>query len=91
MPDFEDDPSTTVFTTRQVMIGNSPIVYVVHDEDGDWQFFGPEENIQDGDVMIISLQQVVRHDPTMLELADLPKGMAATKADGDATWEKGPV
>jgi hypothetical protein len=89
MPIFDDEPNAAVFTTKHVMVGNSPIVHVVHDEDGDWQFFGPEENVQDQDVMIVSLQQVVQRDPTVLELADLPRGAVATRVDQAAPWEVG--
>lgn len=88
MAAFQDDPDTSVFTTRQVMIGNSPIVYVVHDEDGDWQFFGPDENVQDSDVMIVSLQQVVQRDPTVLEIANLPRSTVATRDDANTPWTK---
>lgn len=88
MAAFQEDSSTSVFTTRQVMIGNSPIVYVVHDEEGDWQFFGADENVQDTDVMIVSLQQVVQHDPTVLEIANLPKSTVATREDANAPWMK---
>lgn len=86
---FDDEPNVAVFTTNYVMVGNSPIVYVVHDDDGDWQFLGPEENVQDQDVMIVSLQQVIQRDPSVLELADLPRGAAATRVDRAAPWETG--
>ncbi len=88
---FDDEPSTAVFTTNEVMVGNSPIVYVMHDEDGDWQFFGPDEKVQDQDIMIVSLQQVIQRDPSVLELADLPRGAAATRGDGTAPWKQGPA
>ncbi len=84
---FDDEPNVAVFTTNYVMVGNSPIVYVVHDDDGDWQFLGPEENVQDQDVMIVSLQQVIQRDPSVLDLADLPRGTAATRVDRAAPWE----
>ena len=35
---FEDDLQIYVFTTRFVMKNNSPITFITHDENGDWQF-----------------------------------------------------
>lgn len=89
MAAFKEKSNTSVFTTRHVMIANAPITYVVHDKEGDWQFFGPEENIEDKDVMIVSLQQVIQHDPAVLEIADLPRGGVATRANKHAPWQRG--
>ena len=76
----ESELNKSVFTTKFVMNKNSPVVYVAHDTDGDWQFFGPEDNIKDEDVMIVSLEQMIDHDPSLRSLYDLPVGMNASRS-----------
>jgi hypothetical protein len=86
---FRADLDKPVFTTKYVMRKNSPITYVYHDEDGDWQFFGPEADIKNEDVMVVSLGQIIEHDPTIREIADLPTGAVAIRANQNASWERG--
>lgn len=47
-----------VLTTVFVIKNQSPILYVYHDEDGDWQFLGIEDHLADADSMIISLGEI---------------------------------
>lgn len=45
-----------VVTTRFIIDDNSPIVSVFKDDEGEWQFYGKEENILEEDAQVISLE-----------------------------------
>lgn len=75
-----------VFTTKYILENNSPITYVVHDSDGDWQFFGPEENIIDTDIRVIAFEEILAMDPSIEELLDIPAGTEAWREDKDTEW-----
>ena len=71
---FDDPPNFTAFSTRQVFESKQPILAVYHDlEDGAWQFHGPGE-WQRGDLVVLCLEHALAYDPSVGELADLPRG-----------------
>ena len=43
MKPIDETRNKAVLTTRYVVKNNSPVVTVIYDEDGDWQFLGTEE------------------------------------------------
>lgn len=51
-----------VVTTRFIIDDNSPIVSVFKDDEGEWQFYGKEENILEEDAQVISLEEVLKLD-----------------------------
>jgi hypothetical protein len=67
-----------------------PFLYVSHDaNDHAWQFL----NGRDADVTdaaVVGLGEIVKHDPSLLELADMPPGWFATRASRAAAWERAP-
>jgi len=75
-----------VFTTKYVMKNGSPIVRVLHDEDGDWQFLGNEGNLQETDAMIVSLGEIIEFDRTLSDIIDLPIGKQALRNNTNETW-----
>src|SRR5690349_16239293 len=84
---FADPGNTRVYTTIYVMKENSPITLVSHELDGDWQFLG-DEAIGDYTqiAMLVSLDEMVKHDKSVLEVADLPYGYRATRRDKSDKW-----
>jgi hypothetical protein len=85
---FDDPPNVATFTVRQIVDGGEPILLVAHDaEDGGWQFLtgGP---ISMSDAMLVSLAEIVRRDPSVVELADLPLGWEASRMALGASWER---
>jgi len=85
---FTDPPNVATFTTLQVMKGNKPILFVTHDaEDGSWQFL-TGELLDVADVMIVGLAQMVGHDATLIELANLPMGWRASRKYKGADWQR---
>src|SRR6185369_5143361 len=83
---FADPKNVATITVRQIVEDGNPILRVSHDEeDGMWQFLEwgtPEED----DAMIVSLLYMTQIDPTILELADLPKGWRAIRRSPDEPW-----
>jgi hypothetical protein len=75
-----------VITTKYVVENNSPIISVFYDEDGDWQFFGDEECSEE-DALVISIQQILDIDKTLVNLPDMEKGHKAYRINKKSKWE----
>lgn len=71
------DLNKVVFTTKYVLENNSPIVYVSHDGDGDWQFFGKEDDLSEDDARIVSFGEILEINPSLKEILWIPEGMQA--------------
>jgi len=83
---FIDPPNLAVITVAQVLRDAQPILYVAHDEDDHgWQFLTGEV-VDVGDAMVVGLGEMVEHDPSLTELADLQPGWHATRADRMSAW-----
>lgn len=76
-----------VFTTKFVVKNRSQIIYVSHENNGDWQFLGKEENLHEDDAMIISLGEILQQDPTLSSILDLPMGYEAIRKGIGTEWE----
>lgn len=83
---FKEDLLTYVFTTHFVIEDHSDITCVTHDHDGDWQFMSDDE-FNESDARVVSLQEILELDPTLLKLAELPIGYEAKRNDKHSHWE----
>ena len=83
----EDSPNVAVFTTKPVVRGGQPILYVTHDDDDDgaWQFHTDGDALEE-DAMLVALKTILALDPSIAELADLPYGWIATRASATSPW-----
>ena len=63
---FREERNVAVFTTRQVLEG-SPILRVVHEDDGSWQFLC-DTTYEESDFKIVRLDEMVGRDPTVNKL-----------------------
>ena len=80
--------NTAVFTTKFIVHDKKEITYVSHDdEDGAWQFFG-DDNFDNYEeiAMILSLEEIIQIDKSVLEIADLPLGFVATRKSRTDNW-----
>lgn len=85
---FNEERDVAVFTSAQVLTG-SPILFVFHDEDGYWQFHSePEPDLSEA--KLVSLESIVKMDPTVNELFQLSPGQWAKRGARGDTWEWGP-
>jgi hypothetical protein len=82
---FEDSYVLACFTTRFVLDGSKPITLVTHDNDGSWQFLcGTTNELED--CKLIALQSAVKIDPSVMEVADLPRNWSASRQAPGAEW-----
>jgi len=80
--------NVAVFTTKYVLSGIDIITYIFHyEEDGYWQFSGDTSCIGDEDYKIVSVEEIINMDSTVLQMKDLPLGFYAYREDKDSDWE----
>ena len=75
-----------VITTKYVINNNSPIIRVIHEEDGDWQFLGKEENLSESDAFVLSLEEILCLDNTLQDVLSLPLGKQAYRTSSKDNW-----
>ena len=87
---FSDPPNVAVFADRGIFRRDDWIAYVSHDdEDGSWQFHNSEPGpVEEGDLMLVGLQEVVQRDESIMELADLPEGWHAWRSSKSSPWQR---
>ncbi len=84
---FKEPLNTAVFTTKFVIEDLAPIVFVYHDSDGCWQFHGSEEKVIDDDIRIVSLDEIIALDQSIIELAEMPEGFEAVRSKKGDNWQ----
>ncbi len=88
---FTDARNTAIFTTRDVVEDDKPILLVTHDQDdGAWQF-RTAQTIPASDAKIAALDEIVYRDPSVVELADLPLGWSAIRDSITTPWKRQPI
>ena len=85
---FAEPRDAVTITMRQVLEGSEPILLVLRNaEDTVWQFLGTSDgNVEDAEV--VSLEEIVELDSTILELADLPPGWQASREQAYEPWTR---
>lgn len=86
---FREPLNTAVFTTKFVVEEKKPITYVTHDiDDGAWQFFSDDEfDDFESVVKIVALDEIIKLDNSVLELAGMPEGCYAHRESVNDKWE----
>ena len=83
---FSDSLNTAVFTTKYVLNNNSTILYVYHyEEDGAWEFLGIE-NHNEEDYRVLSLEEIINIDSSILEIASMDIGYYAKRKSKNTEW-----
>ena len=75
-----------VFTTKEIIDKSLLITNVVHDHEGDWQFFSKDEEPSEENGRIVSLGEILEMDSTIDEILWLPKGMEAWRNSSGDKW-----
>jgi len=79
---FPEHKNLASFTTQQWLAEHKPILQVIHDHDGDWQFLTGDQMPED--IKIVALHAMISKDNTLNQLFDLEYGeMAERKFIGD--------
>lgn len=84
---FDDEPTTASFTTSYAIIDLKPVIHVVRGADGDWQFLSAE-GADESALKMVALKTVLDRHPDLREIADLPLGWEAWRADPSAPWHR---
>jgi len=87
MKQFSEDLNTAVITTKYVLENRSPILFVFHFEDGFWQFSGAEENLSNEDYKLVSLDEIITLDPSVLQVSDLQYEKKAYRENTSSNWK----
>ncbi len=85
MKPIDENRNKAVLTTRYVVKNNSPVVTVIYDEDGDWQFLGAEE-IDENDAVVLSMKEMIKHDGTLYNVPELECGQSAVRENIHHPW-----
>jgi hypothetical protein len=86
---FREPWNLATFTTRQWLDLNRPIVHVVHEKDGDWQFLTGDQLLEDA--VIVALEQLVLRDKTLNEVFNLDYGEEASRDFIGGKWTRAKV
>ena len=70
---FAEAPNLAIITVRAIIDDGAPILFVSHDEDGDWQFLAGAD-VSEEDARVVGLRRIWRTDPSIGDLADLTEG-----------------
>lgn len=74
---FREPKDLATFTTRQWLDQQKPILHVVHENDGDWQFLTGDQMSED--IKVVALEQLIIRDKTLNEMFDLEYGERAKR------------
>ncbi len=85
---FDQGKNVATITTRQVLREGLPVLRVVHYADDDsWAFTcGTTDDTADG--MVIGMGEMLKHDPSLYSVADLPPGWGASREFVGASWQR---
>jgi hypothetical protein len=70
---FEDPPDLGVFCDRAVADRTSPILRVVHERDGEWQFLSLEPRDEEELPMLLCFEHILEMCPSIRSLNTLPR------------------
>ena len=91
---FPISGGTVVCTTSYVMRNGSPILMVSHDADGEgrtgWQFHAGNDDYEPEVLMLVTLDEVLRLDPSITEVADLAPNWEARRRTKGGPWVRKP-
>ncbi|MCP3849327.1 MAG: hypothetical protein GY694_03670 [Gammaproteobacteria bacterium] len=83
---FDQEKNVAAITTSQVIHNGYPILSVVHySDDHSWGFLCGTTNKSE-DLKVISMEQAIEIDPSLVEIADLPPGWSAVRTSVGSTW-----
>lgn len=83
---FFESKNLATFTTRQWLEDKKPILRVVHEIDGDWQFLTGDQLPED--IKIVALEQLIKLDNTLNEVFDLEYGEEAEREFIGGPWKR---
>ncbi len=86
---FREEKNLAIFTTRQWIEEKKPILRVIHEEDGNWQFLTGDQMPED--IKIVALEQMTLRDTTLNDLFNLDYGESADRNFVGDKWMRGTI
>ena len=86
---FKEERNLGVFTTRQWLEEKKPIISVVHDHDGAWQFLTGDQ--MPVDLRLVCLEEMLKTDLTLNDVFNLDYGEQADRNNIGDSWNRRPV
>jgi len=74
-----------VFTLKSIISKHTEILYVIHDDDDEWQFLNGEKASLE-DMMMVSLGQIMQLDDTITQILNLDIGYEANRTNLSSEW-----
>jgi hypothetical protein len=85
---FYEERSLGVYTTKQAFNG-APILFVYHNDDGDWQFHtSSNPNLQDA--ILVCLEEITKLDGSINDIYHLQYGWSAWRGSIQDGWQYAP-
>jgi hypothetical protein len=84
---FREEKNLGIFTSRQYLEDKKPILYVVHDEEGDWQFLTGDLFVP-ADGRLVCLEEMTKRDKTLNQVFDLGYGESAERDFVGGEWRR---
>ena len=86
---YRESKNLATFTTRQWLEQQKPILRVVHDYDGDWQFLTGDQ--MPNDIKLVALEELISRDKTLNEVFDLEYGEEAEREIVGGEWTRNKI
>jgi len=86
---FREKENLAIFTTKQWVSQNKPVLRVIHEDDGDWQFLTGDQMPED--IKVVALKEMVRRDNTLNDVFNLDYGETAERGFVGDVWTRGEI
>lgn len=80
-------PELRCFTTNRIVAGQSDVIAVYRERDGDWQFLDGG-SVERDDIAVVHAADLVDRDQTLLDVKDLEAGMGAERGARGEPWRR---
>jgi len=75
-----------VVTQLKIIEKKEPILFVLHDKEGDWQFLTDDKYSDMDQVVELPLNDIIRMDSSIAQIAELTKGWKAVRTSTSLPW-----
>ena len=87
---FDQAPNVAALTTVRVLNDHFPILSVTHySDDHSWAFTCGTTNVTE-DGRVVGMHKILKLDPSLRTIADLPPGWIAWRENVGAEWHRSP-
>jgi len=81
-------PNLRVFAHKSVIENKKPILFISHDQDGDWSFMDGGYVVTDN-FDSLALSEILKRYPELYEIGCLNRGYFVERSSGDSSWKPG--